>query len=87
MSLVDFGQGKPALPPGHPFQGLVPDGEYWTASVLQTSTTVGTGLTVGSGVAFELGSGHVGAEFNNNPEGAWCVRGGSHILTNFATPP
>src|SRR5436190_309921 len=37
MSLVDFGQSNPALPPGHPFQG-VSNEDYSTATLTQTGT-------------------------------------------------
>jgi hypothetical protein len=78
MSLVDPTQGY--LPAGHPFQQVVPPGIYWLASTSSTTTPPpGDGF-----VAFIVGGfmGIAGRAGQN--AGAWCVRGGSHVLTNVA---
>jgi uncharacterized protein DUF1566 len=81
MSLVDFGQSNPALPLGHPFQG-VSNQSYSTASVFQNDTAT----TAGRVVVFKVGPGQTDTGLMVDPRGVWCVRGGSHILTNFASP-
>src|SRR5262249_1392528 len=83
MSLVDFGQSNPALPPGHPFQGVIPDGQYWTASPVQARNTT----TPDSAVFFKVGPGQTDIKIINDLAGVWCVRGGSHVFTIFLAPP
>ena len=91
MSLVDRTQRNPALPAGHPFQqvlfmdnqGLA---DYWTASTLfppQASSPGGPFLP-GAAVAVGFNSGFIVAGVPTDVvRGVWCVRGGSHVLTNF----
>jgi len=82
MSLVDFGQSNPALPQGHPFL-QVSTASYWTASTVFPATSTTPGL----GVVFDVGLGSVGSTATNTHRGIWCVRGGSHVLTDFVSQP
>jgi hypothetical protein len=81
MSLVDFTQSNPALPLGHPFQGV--NGRYWTPSMHQASRDT----SPNAAISFLVTSGQTDVELIGDPMGAWCVRGGSHVLTIFAAPP
>ncbi|MDJ0787558.1 MAG: DUF1566 domain-containing protein [Myxococcota bacterium] len=71
-SLIDPGNALPALPSGHPFQGIQ-NGLYWTATADANATVnipnIGWTVQLGSGVVFN------GSELNEGPL-TWCVRGG-----------
>lgn len=69
MSLIDPTQEKPALPPNHPFLGVIPDGFYWSSTKsaqVPTSTWV---VNMSTGIASEEPQG-------NDQVHIWCVRGG-----------
>lgn len=36
LSLISYGSVSPALPPGHPFTGIQPDGGYWSATTFKS---------------------------------------------------
>jgi len=77
MSLVDRTQSNPALPAGHPFQNVLMNPVYWSASV-------DVPLTVskpGSGLPVKIEEGRVASASTDTVLGVWCVRGGSHVLT------
>ena len=76
MSLVDPTQSNPALPAGHPFLQVFPPGEYWVAGTISP--------TNGGGFVFNLSTAFIGfADQDTFLAGAWCVRGGSHVLTGI----
>jgi len=79
MSLVDFAQSNPALPLGHPFQG-VSNQDYSTATLTQTGTDRNDRVVI-----FNVGPGQTDTGLVIDPRGVWCVRGGSHILPNFSS--
>jgi len=79
MSLVDFAQSNPALPLGHPFQG-VSNQDYSTATLPQTGTDRNDRVVI-----FNVGPGQTDTGLVIDPRGVWCVRGGSHILPNFSS--
>jgi hypothetical protein len=85
LSLTDPTQTNPSLPTGHPFENINSGAFYWTASTLFPPTPGqtpprGTGLTVG------IGGGVVATTGTDNfNSGVWCVRGGSHLMSDFAT--
>lgn len=78
MSLVDHSQRSPALPAGSPFQ-QVDSNVFWTATTVLPPTLTTPGLAVL--ISFDLGS--VGSGRTDLLFGVWCVRGGSHALTDF----
>jgi hypothetical protein len=81
LSLADPTQHDPALPAGNPFQ-LGTTRSFWTVSTVfpPTRTDAGPGLVVG------FTDGDVGSTGTDQSFGRWCVRGGSHVLTNFISP-
>jgi hypothetical protein len=81
LSLIDPTQSNPALPAGHPFQGISIEA-YWSATTLFPPTPT----TSGGAVFVNFNNGGVGSATTDGSEGFWCVRGGSHLLTDFATP-
>ena len=67
LSLVDYGQDKPALPSGHPFSGVHSD-YYWSSSTYTEVTTDGWGVNL------EYGNVNDGNKMNMCY--VWPVRGG-----------
>ena len=51
MTLKDPAQSNPALPPGHPFQGIVTNTIYWTSTASLTSATSAHAVNFASGGA------------------------------------
>jgi len=73
MSLVDYGQVLPALPPGHPFIGIkYGSNNYWSSTTFAYDTDNGwsVGMITGSGVNRDK-NGANGLGY------AWAVRGSS----------
>lgn len=69
QSLIDYGHGSPALPPGHPFTGVV-SGNYWSSTTYNGDS---------SGAWFvNLIDGHVKSSPSNKVDfyNVWPVRGG-----------
>jgi hypothetical protein len=77
MTLADLTQPGPPLVAGNPFQHVFDIGgvfAYWTASTRDSGTP---------GMAFLFtATGSIGWREKTASFGAWCVRGGSHALTN-----
>jgi Protein of unknown function (DUF1566) len=76
MSLVDTSQ-SPALPAGHPFQGVLTgdDDVYWS------STTAGSNPALALAVQFAGGALVIAAKASLEPR-LWCVRGGHGVDAN-----
>jgi hypothetical protein len=51
MTLKDPAQSDPALPPGHPFEDVVPTTIYWTSTASLSNATSAHALTFGNGGA------------------------------------
>jgi len=73
-SLVDTSASAPALPPGHPFLNVVPNGNYWTAST--------DGLAASNAWIVFLASGtpSITSKFLTGLH-VWCVRSPEPVLT------
>lgn len=67
MSLVDPAQTNPALPQGHPFQG-VQDVYYWSGNTYAFSDQFAPAVSFLSGM--------LGALLKDGSHPIWCVRGG-----------
>jgi hypothetical protein len=74
-SLVDPTQQNPALPPGHPFIGVDPNANYWTAT---TASFLSPGIVVVQSFGFFAGGGDANAPISG-PMLFWCVRGGQGV--------
>ena len=90
-TLVDPTQSRPALPPGHPFQLSNPNAlllRYFTVSTTFPQNIPQTASGPFAGIVVDLADGNVSNDiptFARNGK-AWCVRGGSHVLTDFQGP-
>jgi hypothetical protein len=79
-TLVDKSQSSPALPAGHPFQGILGGGpggsDFWSATTLVSESNPGFAI------AIDFLNGEVSAASKTNTNVAsrsWCVRGnGGH---------
>jgi hypothetical protein len=76
LSLIDPAQSNPALPAANPFQQVLPSGVYWSAGTVSTTNQ--------GGFVFNVSRGFIGiADHGGFFAGVWCVRGGSHVLTDL----
>jgi hypothetical protein len=68
MTLKDPAQSDPALPPGHPFEDVVPTTIYWTSTASLANATAALAIFFGNG----------GAGVNTTAKDGlglrWCVR-------------
>jgi hypothetical protein len=69
MTLKDPAQSNPALPPNHPFQGVVTGTIYWTSTASLSDAALALALTFTSG-----GQGIISTSKSNSGL-RWCVRG------------
>jgi hypothetical protein len=65
QSLVDYGKAYPALPPGHPFPGVLSH-YFWSSTHLPTDEDIANAL--------HFGDGYLGGQFMSNLYYVWCVR-------------
>lgn len=69
MTLKDPAQSNPALPPNHPFEGVVTGVLYWTSTASPDTATSALGLSFTSGGQGIITSAKSGDGLR------WCVRG------------
>jgi uncharacterized protein DUF1566 len=72
-SLLDPTQANPALPVGHPFQGIGAFDEFWTASTDESDDNFAYIVQIGFGGTWTT------AAKTNFTLRIWCVRGGSGV--------
>jgi hypothetical protein len=75
QSLLDPSQRNPALPAGHPFQGVGADDVFWTA----TTYEVDTKEAYFAGISDAVDVGAAAKDGNSLFFRYWCVRGGSSV--------
>jgi hypothetical protein len=82
-SLVDRTQSNPALPAGHPFQGIQ-NAFYWAATTEEDDNAFAYMINMGTGLhGFARKEGPGGPDFFNY----WCVRGGAGMFSPPLPPP
>jgi hypothetical protein len=74
-SLIDPSQSNPALPVGHPFQGINSTQSFWTTSLFSDNTDFAWAVPISNGVPAVK---TIALEIN-----VWCVRGGPSVTSPF----
>jgi hypothetical protein len=69
-SLVDADNSYPALPTGHPFENVQPNGRYWSATTIVSDTSRAWEVWFGGGAVSGADKTTLAQRY------VWCVRGG-----------
>jgi hypothetical protein len=76
-SLLDRAQRNPALPAGHPFQGISPDDRFWTATSYEPNAQFAYVVRISDFSTLDIVPKDLGDSGSSSRY--WCVRGGSNV--------